>query len=105
VVEVVSQHGGGVVEEGCDGVVVALEVGGGEDFGEEVGVVAPAGFDEEFLVCGALRESVVGRRGLGGAETDLVFLFLCHCDILFVCDGQTYAASDGAEEGLTSCAS
>jgi hypothetical protein len=63
VVEVVAQDGGGVVEEGGDGVFVALEVGRGEDFGEEVGVVAPAGFDEEFLVCGALKGCQRWERG------------------------------------------
>jgi hypothetical protein len=45
---VVAEHGGGVVEEVGNRVVVIFELRGGEDFGEEVGVVAPAGFDEEF---------------------------------------------------------
>jgi hypothetical protein len=45
VVEVVAEDGGGFVEEGGDRVFVVV---GGEDFAEEVGVVAPAGFDEEF---------------------------------------------------------
>ncbi len=50
VVEMAAHDGGGGVEEGCDFVVGF----GGEGFGEEVGVVAPAGFDEEFLRGGAL---------------------------------------------------
>lgn len=50
----VAHDGGGAVEEGGDFVVGAV----GEDFGEEVGVVAPAGFDEELLGGGALDVSV-----------------------------------------------
>ena len=43
VVQVVAEHGGGGVEEVGDGVVVVLQRG--QDLGEEVDVVAPAGFD------------------------------------------------------------
>jgi hypothetical protein len=45
VVEVVAEDCRGFVEGGCDGVVVVGERRGGEELGEEVGVVAPAGFD------------------------------------------------------------
>lgn len=50
VVEVVPHDGGGLVEELCDlGVGLVLEA-----FGEEVGVVAAACLDQDFLDGGAL---------------------------------------------------
>lgn len=54
-VQVVAHDGGGLVKELSD-----LGVGfAGECFGEEVGVVAAACFDEDLLDRGALHEGVV----------------------------------------------